>query len=269
MDTTTILKQKRAFTIIELTIAIAVVAILASLVSINFSQSRKNARDGVRKTDAPAILAAVSQYVQANGSSLIRLHDAQGNPSACTVSSDSSEVGVGIGCVGANGRGYGKINVAGISGTAAEGVGREGSTVVRREYPSNGSIVDALVTGGYFDIRPRDPLSKNKAANDITARDYALIRACPNGEQHVGSRGQLFAVWTVIENRLTTSDLESIRKLPGRPTPRGLDNYVYDFAAGTDLLSGNEAFDTTGYGVGNASAVGSITSANQTCSPGA
>jgi prepilin-type N-terminal cleavage/methylation domain-containing protein len=260
------LKIRRGFTIIELTIAVSVVAILASVVTINFSQSRKTARDGVRRADAPAILTAVSQYAQANGTSMIRNYRNGGNVlEDCTVvGSDPAVTALGAGCVGAGGRGYGKINAKDIT---AGTIGRGGSGV--RAYPSNGSIVDALISGGYFDVRPVDPLSKNSPTNDINTRDYVLIRACPNGEQHVGTRGQLFAVWTVVENRLTTSDAESIKKLPGFPTVKGTDTYVYDFAAGTDLSTGNTAFDTSGYGVGNAAAIGSITDAGGECSPNA
>ncbi len=263
------INYKRGFTIIELSVAVAVVAILASIVTINFSQSRKNARDGVRKADAPAILTAVSQYVQANGTSFIRMYDTGGKTlQACNISgSDPAQTGTGAGCVGAGGRGYGKINAKGITGAAANGIGRGGSSG-SREYPGNGSIVDALASGGFFDVKPVDPLSKNAATNNIDTRDYVLIRACPNGEQHVGNRGQLFAVWTIIENRLTTSDMESVKRLPGFPTrTTGNKDYKYDFAAGVDLGAGNAAFDTLGYGVGNASSIGSISSAAGNCSP--
>lgn len=262
------MKSRQGFTIIELSVAVAVVAILASVVTINFTQSRKNARDGVRKADAPAILTAVSQYVQANGTSFIRMYNADGKTlKPCAISgSDPVQTGVGAGCVGAGGRGYGKINAKNITGSAANGIGRGGASG-SREYPANGSIVEALTSGGFFDVKPVDPLSKNTSTSDINARDYVLIRACPNGEQHVGSRGQLFAVWTVIENRLTTSDKESIKRLPGFPTTKGSDTYLYDFAAGADLSTGNVAFDTLGYGVGNASSLGSITSAAGSCSP--
>ncbi|CAN5152987.1 hypothetical protein BH11PAT4_BH11PAT4_3890 [soil metagenome] len=264
------LKTRRGFTVIELTIAVAIVAILASVVTINFSQSRKNARDGVRKTDAPAILTAVSQYVQANGTSMIRLYAADGKTlqPCAVVGADPAVTATGAGCVGAGGRGYGKINAKDITGANAANIGRGGGSG-SREYPANGSIVDALLSGGYFDVRPVDPLSKQAATSDITARDYALIRACPNGEQHVGTRGQLFAVWTAVENRLTTSDAESIKRLPGFPTVKGSDTYVYDFAAGTGATSGNAAFDTSGYGVGNAAAIGSISDAGGKCSPSA
>lgn len=260
--------KRSGFTIIEVTVAVAIVGILASLVTINFSQSRKNARDGIRKTDAPAILTAVSQFTIANGSSLIAMHGADKRPLSCTIpSNDPDQLATGPGCVGASGRGYGKINAKGVTGQAALAIGRgEDGT---REYPVTGSIVDALVSGGYFDTKPVDPLSKNSNPADITARDYVLIRACPNGEQHIGARGQLFAVWTLVENRLTTSDKESIRKLPGFPTTKGSNAYVYDFAAGTNLTTGNTAFDTTAFGVGNASSVGSITSAENACAPGA
>jgi prepilin-type N-terminal cleavage/methylation domain-containing protein len=259
-----LMKTKRGFTIIELTIAVAMVAILGSLVTINFTQSRRNARDGVRKADAPAILTAVSQYVQANGTSLIRSKDtASNNLLPCNTSPTPAN---GTGCVGADGKSFGKINAKNIADTAGD-VGLVGSTATRRVYPAT-SIAEALLQGGYFDVKPIDPLSKNAPVNDIATRDYVLIRACPNGEQHLGARGQLFAVWTLVENRLTTSDLESIKKLPGKSVeltgpPR---TYVYDFAAG---VADNLAFRSSAYGVGNAGAVGSISSAEGACSPSA
>lgn len=244
--------RRRAFTLVEVTIAVVVISIMASLVVINLSQSRRTARDGIRKADVAAVLQAVTNYSLANASSFIR-YPLNGKPDVCSITtvngSGSVTDGTGAGCVGAAGRAYGKINLK-----SAQTTGYISGSPVTRNYPSK-SIVDALKDGGYIESIPRDPLSKNASATDASAVDYALIRACPTGQQHVNTRGQLFAVWTILENQRSDLDIENVRLLPGSPTafvdpgnPTAL--YQYDFAAASDQTR----YETNGFAVGNAPA---------------
>lgn len=247
-------QRQHAFTIIEVMVAVGVIGILSSLAVINFTQSRQNARDGIRKADAPALLAAVNQFVLANGTSFLRAPDAGGRAGSCTltVGDDPAVPAQGDECIGASGRAYGLVNVGGSLELA--GVGGSSTQRLYREK----SMIEALKDGGYLNTEPRDPknsIGKITTQGQLDANpDYALIRACPNGVQHVGGRGQLFAVWVMLERNPSAADKEAQLRVPGNPTAGPLEpggtntRYQYDFAAGTTY---QEHFEERGYGVSN------------------
>jgi|GEM_PF-5236750 len=245
-------KKKRGFTIVELVVATTIIGMIAVLVSINLVASQRNTRDTRRIADASALLTSVTQYVQANGTSFITYPDSNKNPQACTFTSatDPSEAAGGLGCVGASGRSYGLVNMASNTITGAGG----GSNTTR-VYAAH-SIVQALQAGGYLNVTPQDPSNKvgtltnsNDAANTI--RDYDLIRACPDGEQHVASRGQLYAVWVMLENKPSVTQTANLARVVGSLTAAPLDANGnpggYDFASG----SYQTTFQNNGYGVSN------------------
>lgn len=248
--------RKNGFTVIELSVAAAVLAILATLVMINLAQTRRAARDSIRKSDAPALLTAVNQFALANGTSFLRDTDSssrQLKSCALDVSNDPGIAGIGDGCVGASGRAYGLVNAAGnliLTG--------QGSAASQDRRYTNVSMVEALRNGGYLNTDPKDPLNgvgKLTSSNDVDRYpDYALIRSCPNGEQHVGSRGQLFAIWVLLERPLSREDREAQRNTPGSiyagPVQEDGFYYAYDFAAGTSYQT---RFEENGFGVGNGS----------------
>ena len=248
---------RRAFTIIELMVAVTILSIVTTLVIVNFTQSRRNSRDGVRKADVSAVEVAVQQYAIANGSTLIR-YPVNGRPGACTIGSATDPstgwTGAAQQCVGAGGRAYGKINLKQVTGVSGDNLGVGGVTN-HRDYPTY-SIVEALKDGGYFDVTPHDPSSPNGATTDPTQRDYSLIRACrKTGFQNVATGGDLFAVWAILENPLNQVEIENNRLLPGSssavdPTLTSGSLYQYDFAAGQ---SDEALYESAGYGVGNAS----------------
>ena len=256
MPSTLILKQtlrRKAFSIIELTVAVAILAVISSLVAINITTSRRAARDGLRKADAPALLTAVNQYVLANGSSFIAYPDSNNKPGTCVVdpsiATNPSISAIGNYCVGASGRSYGLVNVAAASGTTVTltGVGVPSGT--QRTYTGH-SIVEALRAGGYLNVSPKDPQNKTGTigyGDAGTVPDYALIRACPNGRQHVAKQGQLFAVWVVLENAPSSTDIATLGRVVGYKdaTP---DAGGYDFAAGSTLQA---KFESNGYGTSN------------------
>jgi prepilin-type N-terminal cleavage/methylation domain-containing protein len=249
--------HRRAFTIIELTIVMAIVSVISSLVIVNITLSKKTARDTVRKADAAAILASVGQYAQANGTSFIRY-----NALGCSgTGADPSTAYTGTGCVGASGRAYGLVNVAGNA--TLTGVGTP-STTNNRVYTGH-TIVEALNIAGYLNASPKDPLNKvgtlTGANGAGTVWDYALIRACPNGRQHVSARGQLYAVWVMLENTPTGTSVENLNRIPGWATATP-DNGGYDFAAGPTEQT---LFTTKSYGVSNGSSRPQDTSEAGSC----
>ncbi len=61
-------KFKKAFTLIELLIVIAIIAILATLIFVNVASARKKARDVKRKADLKNLQTALEMYNEANGS---------------------------------------------------------------------------------------------------------------------------------------------------------------------------------------------------------
>jgi prepilin-type N-terminal cleavage/methylation domain-containing protein len=259
--------HRKAFTFVEVTIAVAIISIVSSLVVINVTNSRKSARNTIRKADISAILASVTQYSLANGSTFISYPDSTKKPGACTVASTtnpSEPADNTTYCVGASGRSYGLVNVAANSGTTLnlDGVGVANATT--RTYTQH-SIIEALKAGGYLNIDAKDPLNRTGKIGNTDAgvtADYALIRACPNGRQHVAKRGQLFAVWTVLESTLSTSDLENLNRVVGYKdaTP---DAGGYDFAAGAALQA---KFESNGFGVSNGASRPQDTSSTGSCS---
>lgn len=261
-------RTKSGFSLIELMIAVAVIGIMASLVTLNLMQSRRNARDGIRKADAAAVLAAVDQFTQVNGNSLIKADvDGNGSPESCVTANNLPQDSAnGTGCVGASGRSYGLINLK--SATV------KGSDNTPRTYPAT-SIVEALNSGGFFNVTPRDPSNTDGVMLDASGNldgtpDYAMIRACANGSQYIQNRGQLFAIWVILERDITVVDQESLGRVPGywsaAPAPVAPGTrYQYDFAAGYGAGSLEEQFESNGYGLSNGSSIPNSTAASDSC----
>lgn len=63
------IKHRRfGFTVVELLVIIVVIGILASIGTIAYRETQKNARDEKRKTDAIILVGAIEEYYSANGS---------------------------------------------------------------------------------------------------------------------------------------------------------------------------------------------------------
>lgn len=69
------------FTLIELLTVLSIIAILTTIISVNLTSARKQARDVRRKTDVQAIQSAIELYANANGGKV---------PVSITASSSSS-----------------------------------------------------------------------------------------------------------------------------------------------------------------------------------
>lgn len=57
----------KGFTLVELMVSIAIVAILATIGTVYYGQTRATARDGIRKADLQSVRTALEVYKQANG----------------------------------------------------------------------------------------------------------------------------------------------------------------------------------------------------------
>jgi len=62
------MRSKKGFTLVELLIAITIIAILSSLALVSYNTIQQNARDARRKTDISAMVQAVELNKQLNGS---------------------------------------------------------------------------------------------------------------------------------------------------------------------------------------------------------
>jgi prepilin-type N-terminal cleavage/methylation domain-containing protein len=251
--------KQRAFSVVELLVAISVLAILAAVITITFTNTRRNSRDARRKADVQTINSAVTQYQATNGTSFVTF-------GACSIPSgmeqDPTVLATGVGCTGAGGRSYGKVN---LKSATTDGYV---ATTEPRTYAAM-SILEALVRGQYLTLAPRDPLASTATGTDPLARDYVLIRACiASGQQQVGSRGTALAVWAALEGAPTTDERVNSLKLPGGEfagpeQPSGSPAYVYDFAAqNAEWLNGD--FWLRGYAAGNS--VTKVTS-SEDCAP--
>lgn len=237
---------KRAFTIVELMVALSVLVILASVTAIYFGSTRRNSRDARRKADVQTITSAVSQYTVVSGTTFIHASGL-----TCTLPDEKNPANVpnfatNPGCVGASGRGYGKMNLKNATSSGY-------ATNAGRAYAPM-SIGESLVNDRYLTKMPQDPNAGSNSFTDPDAPDYVLIRACiVSGIQEVGTRGTVFGVWTPLENVPTDQEEANSDRYPGGKLAGpvgGGGTYVFDFAAQqTEWQSG--AFYFNGFAAGN------------------
>ena len=232
------IRQKKGFTLIELMIAISVLVILSSLVVVNYSEARKAARDSRRKSDVRTYVSALNSYHIANGNFFITTKDGNCDLPSDTdkTTSSSFEAATGTGCTGALGRSYGKLNLKATS----NGVNQD----FQRAYAST-SIAEALQSRGYLGTVAKDPSNSNASNTSDSASDYMLVRCCSDGTQAYRKSGQMFAVWTRLENTTQSTDATNSAKYCGGAKSYSTGGY-YDFATGFD------GQNSTDFGVGNA-----------------
>jgi type II secretory pathway pseudopilin PulG len=221
--------RRRAFVLAELLVAFSMLAILSSLVIVNYSVSRQRARDGRRKTDVRAYLSGLENFRLTHANYFVTDSEV-GN---CVVPVAEMQTDVDIttlntqpGCVGAGGRAYGKMNAMGetVSGYTPTSYGY---TFAAHTYPAV-SIAEALKKGGYMANVAIDP----KAAVD--QRDYHLVRCCVNGKQSVADSGQYVAVWAKLEQAPSAQENDNTERYCGGITnsPPNPPNYQFDFGGG-------------------------------------
>jgi prepilin-type N-terminal cleavage/methylation domain-containing protein len=251
--------KKPAFTLIEVIAATVILGIVTTLASVSYTDYRSRSNDSRKKEDVNTILTAVVQYGNLYGNTLITYKTAAAQPTCRIIGSQTipGNDAPDATCTGAAGRGFGKVNFKN---------GQEGdpNTSTQYTYPSSRTINEALVSWGVLSSPVFDPTRKNKVASNVaTDPDYVLIRACPNGQQHIGSRGSTVVVWTLLSRGLepTNNDRDSISKLAGYPFQTNIANipedettYHYEFAAAAfdqEFAGATRESAVKLYGVGN------------------
>lgn len=218
-------------------VVVAVMSLLATLVILNLSEARKQARDTRRVSDVRIYAAALNLYKITHNSFFI-VHPTLN----CVVSGESSYLPIGsrTDCVGAQGRAYGKIHLK-SSPTSTLPV-----TDGDRDY-SNTSIAEALQA--FIGTQAKDPLNKDASGNDPNARDYVLIRCnvgdtVTGGTQNFGmNSGQAFGIIAKLESATTVVEDDNTTSYCG-----AIPDITYDFAATPGEFSGA---GVRIYGIGN------------------
>lgn len=260
----------KGYTLVEVVVAVSIIAILASLVILNLTEARKSARDSRRKSDIQTYVSAFNSYrvtnpnffiedkkagTCSNGVEVAQLDDSScvdANGNACTVDSAFNS---GAACVGALGRSFGKINLASVSSESPvkDGYKAEENSAWARPYATT-SIAQALFNQGFLNNLSKDPMTKSGLVNnDPTLPDYTLIRSCANGKQALNKGGVLFTVFGILERTPSAVDTSSMKEYAGlNPNVKATDassvQYRPDFA-NRDFYIGNN--QKRFYGVGN------------------
>lgn len=233
-------RRTRAFTFIEVSVAVALLAIFATLITLHLTEVRRLARDSRRQSDVQTYVAALSQYLTATGTLFVT--DAADK---CVIQNDANgdpEQGIGRDCTGVSGFGYGLMNAASASVTDFGGS--------NREYPRT-SIAQALQNRGLITAIGTDPnYVKGGGTNQP---DYVLIRCCSNSsKQNRSKTGQAFAVWTVLERLPTDNEASNSNRACGaKVLQQGRAVYdlgINDTDAGSVMRT---AFETHGVAVAN------------------
>lgn len=252
------MNKKFGFTLIEVLTAAVIIGIASTLASVSYSSYKSRASDGRRKEDVNILLSAAVQYGNLIGNNLIsaKPSNLQGK---CTIP-DGAQVDAlvnasGNTCAGAGGRGFGKVNLR---------IAKDGDPGTREYTYGNQTINQALISYGLLTSAVYEPALKNQTASTTPEDpDYVLIRACSNGQQHIGSRGNTVVVWTLLKTGLssTSSDRDSISKLAGYPFQLGIKGtqpgetyYHYEFAAKSfdqEFTGASADGSIRLYGVGN------------------
>ncbi len=167
--------RSRAFSFVELTIAVSVLALLSTVVAVNYSGARRNTRDTALGSDARSLLAAMIARQQAEGTAFVTL---KGKP--CVVSDPLHGLvpATGTGCVGMDGFSSGRVN----GSSTRFGNVAVGDTGLGRTYTPV-SIVDALKTDGYLRSDIVHPRSTN--LNSTLSPDYFVVLAGKDYNQSI------------------------------------------------------------------------------------
>lgn len=217
-------------------VVVAVMSLLATLVILNLSEARKKARDSRRVSDVRIYAAALNLYKITHNSFFI-VHPTLN----CTLPADESDAGSRTNCVGAQGRGYGKIHLKSLP---ADPIVTTTGTP-SRTY-TNTSIADAIQT--FIGTQAKDPLNKDAIGNNPNAQDYILVRcevgASPvGGKQNFGTGGQAFGIIAKLESTTTVVEDDNTTSYCG-----AIPGLTYDFAAQDSEFSGP---GVRIYGIGN------------------
>jgi len=176
---------KRGFTIVELIIVIVVIAILATLTAILYSNAQKQARD-------TAIRDAADKFAQS-----IELMSSKNNGGAIIKG------------------GYGSTTSATSSGCADGGGGYQAAGYVIRDANFKCTLGDAVVAGGYLSSNFFTSLPPNVADGNTPLTDF-IVQLCSGDSkyylfysQEAPSSDSLAAVNNVL-NTVCTSQISNV-----------------------------------------------------------
>lgn len=223
--------SRQAYSTMELMIAVSIMGILAALAVINFSESRKAARDSRRKSDVRVYVDAINAYRLAKSTFMVSTPDTPCQANGAS-ESDPTQPYSG-GCTGASGRSFGKLNLR----EAIETVDILGGPSLVKTY-ANTTIAQGLKDNGYLATIATDP-SNSEDDNIPGKKDYVLIRCCGDGTQSFTKGGSLFAVWAQLEKDPLISETDNTDRYCGGksayrdPNSPNKPSY-YDFAASFD-----------------------------------
>jgi prepilin-type N-terminal cleavage/methylation domain-containing protein len=133
-------QYSKAFTLIELIIVVSIIAVLATLVAVDFTKAQAKSRDAKRRSDLSIIRAAAQVYRNDRGSFKID-YNANG-----TI--------LHTGCAGGGEGFFNKENGSGANPVC--------NSIIDTSNPDYGyphSIASGLVSFGYLSAAPKDPLA--------------------------------------------------------------------------------------------------------------
>lgn len=187
-------KKKSAFTLIEVMIVVAILSVMAVIVTADYSKSKSRARDASRKDSVKAYASAVELYYSANKSYAIKA-------AGCAFAGDISTNAIyKVNCVGFHGNGWGAMTRRSMVG----------------KYDNAKSIADTLVSKGYLNSVKLDPRQKEgiynvhdnsndkyddflyvicdssgkQAISEATATDYSVQTKLENSDSNAGAQAQ-------------------------------------------------------------------------------
>ena len=173
----------------ELMVVISIIAILAGVITVSFTQVRQRSRDSRRRSDLDVYTSALNQYHAINGTFRV-----MGKLLSGTVVT----VGADVLNTGSVGQGFGLLNFA------------NGTTAGNIHYPTSLSISAALLQGGYLTKPAADPFNNTfpntTPASGTDQPDYALVLCSSNGDQATTGSADGFALWAKMERPLSTFD---------------------------------------------------------------
>jgi len=214
--------KRRAFTLLELLVAISVIGILASLVTVNFNESRARARDANRAESVRAYAASLEQWKASNGTYFIYLKSTGGSqPSNCEINISKLLTCSDLNAVGLEGGGWGGMTRKRAKLTDLNPVG----------YATN-SIADALVTSGFLSRVRLDPLDKAFNTNTTEKDRYSdfILTLCKAGSADPADSpktAQEYAIYTQLERPDSNSQSIADSQCGGPKTPsEGWDTFI-------------------------------------------
>lgn len=218
------MKNLRAFTIVELLIAVSVVAILSVVTIVNTLETRRAARDANRRSSVEAYTTAMEQWKSVSPYKNYFVQVLGG--AACAASNSANTSGAtGAGYMSASNFAAGSSSCVGYLGGGAGRITRKNIT---NKYGTR-SIADALKDAGVLNAVRYDPSVEKLATNDDAGtinNDFILTTCTTAGRPaDLPSTATEFAVYANLENATSGGNDTAVVKSQcgGENSPYGWD----------------------------------------------